>query len=235
MKIDIYKYTNKGPRSENQDSLGYKRFDQSFIACIADGVGGANGGKFASQYSVDKFLKTVSNFNDSLNPVVESIHKSIVELQKKDEQYSRMATTFTGCLIYQEKIKGVHLGDSRLCILRRNGIKQLTINHTEVNRLLRAGKLTKEEAINYPRKNVLESAIGIKDIITIQNFEFDLENKDRILITTDGVHDVISKVEFRDLSKKNKSINDFGDNLVSILQQKKITDNLTFLIIELNK
>ena len=235
MEVDIYEYTNKGRRAENQDSFGYKKLDHAIIACIADGVGGVSGGKIASQYSVDKYLEQVTNINDNLNIVIEDIHSSIVKLQRKEIQYDRMATTFTGCVVSKNKIKGVHLGDCKLYILRRDGIKQFTRSHTEVNRLLRTGKLTKEEAENYPRKKVLESAIGMKDKITIHDFEFDLEQYDRILLTTDGVHDVVSKIEFRDLSKKNKNINGFGDELVTLLKDKPTSDNFTFLIIEITK
>ena len=145
-----------------------------------------------------------------------------------------MATTFTGCLISDNKIKGVHLGDSRLCLLRGNGIKQLTVNHTEANRLFLAGKLTKDELDNYPRKNVIESAIGIKGQLTIQCFDFDLQLNDRIIISSDGVHGLISKIEFRDLSIKYKLLNEFGEALKSLLQKKGLIDNATFLIIELS-
>src|SRR5210317_2099440 len=53
MEVDVYEYTNKGRRAENQDSFGYKKLDHVIIGCIADGVGGVSGGKIASQYSVD--------------------------------------------------------------------------------------------------------------------------------------------------------------------------------------
>lgn len=233
MNIRLYKYTDKGPRNENQDSFGYKRAENFFVACIADGVGGANGGKLASQKSVDEYLNGVNNTNINQNKIINQIHKSIVELQQKDERNSKMATTFTSCIIAQSKLEGGHLGDSRLCILRRNGIKQLTINHTEVNRLIKEGKLTLEEAKDYPRRNVLESAIGINRELIIQKFEFDLEHGDRLLLTTDGVHDVISKVEFRDMSKNNEDLDDFGDEIVKVLKSRNITDNTTFLLLEL--
>jgi len=233
MEVDIYEYTNKGRRAENQDSFGYKKLDYVIIGCIADGVGGVSGGKIASQYSVDNYLEKVTDINDNLNIVIEDIHRSIVKLQRKKVQYDRMATTFTGCVVSKNKIKGVHLGDSKLFILRRDSIRQFTSSHTEVGRLLRTGKLTKEEAKSYPRKNFIESAIGMKDTITIQTFEFELEQYDRILLTTDGVHNVVSNIEFRDLSKKNKNINGFGDDLVTLLKDKPTSDNFTFLIIEI--
>ncbi|TDO77601.1 serine/threonine protein phosphatase PrpC [Flavobacterium chryseum] len=231
--MEIYQFTEIGPRTENQDSFGIKNQNNILIACVADGVGGANNGKFASQLSVDKFLESVHSYEDNLALIIESIHNTVLDYQEKDSNYKGMATTFTACLISKNKLKGIHLGDSRLCVLRRNGIKQLTQNHTEAKRLYKAGKLSFEEMNNYPRKNVIESAIGMKDKILIQPFYFDLEPKDRIIITSDGIHELISKIEFRDLSIKNKNLNIFGDELASLVKSKKMIDNSTFVIIEI--
>ncbi len=231
--MNLYQYTERGPRAENQDSYGIKKFDNYLIACIADGVGGGNSGKFASNLAVNKYLELSTGLNDDFKFIIESIHIEILNYQIELEEYRGMATTFTGCLITNNKLKGIHLGDSRLCLLRGNGIKQLTINHTEANRLLLAGKLKKDELENYPRKHIIESAIGIKGELTIQSFDFDLQTNDRILISSDGVHELISKVEFRDLSIKNKSLTEFGDALVSLLNKKGLIDNSTFLIVEL--
>jgi len=233
--MNLYQYTEKGPRADNQDSYGFKNLNGFTVACLADGVGGANSGKFVSNLCVNKYLESISDFDDELIPIIESIHKSVLQYQLDLEEYRGMATTFTGCLISENKLKGVHLGDSRLCLLRGNGIKQLTINHTEANRLFLAGKLTKDELINYPRKNIIESAIGIKGQLKIQSFEFDLQFNDRIIISSDGVHELINKFEFRDLSIKYKVLKDFGDALISLLHEKVMIDNSTFLIIELSK
>lgn len=230
--MKIYQFSEIGPRTENQDSLGTNNQNDILIACVADGVGGANHGKFVSQLSVDKFLNSNPNFNQNLNLIIESIHKTVLNYQEKDLSYKGMATTFTGCLILDYKLKGIHLGDSRLCLLRGNGIKQLTENHTEAQRLYLAGKLTREELNDYPRRNIIDSAIGMKDEIKIQNFSFDLEPKDRILITSDGVHELVNKVELRDLSIKYQNLDDFGDELALLVKSKKLTDNATFLLIE---
>lgn len=231
--MKTYQFSEIGPRTENQDSLGTKSFNSIFVACVADGVGGANNGKFVSQLSVDKFLQLISNFEDNLNFIIESIHEIVLNYQEENASYKGMATTFTGCLILGNQLKGIHLGDSRLCLLRGNGIKQLTVNHTEAQRLYLAGKLTREELNDYPRKNIIDSAIGMKDEIKIQNFSFDLEPNDRILITSDGVHDLVTKVELRDLSIQNKELNNLGDQLALLVKSKKLTDNATFLLIEI--
>ncbi|MBI9056812.1 MAG: serine/threonine-protein phosphatase [Labilibaculum sp.] len=233
MRFEFFHYSETGPRPENQDSFEVKNYNDIFVACVADGVGGENFGKLASSLSVEKFIKKVTNSKCDLNNILLSIHNGLQEKQNSDVIYKGMATTFTGCVIEDNILTGVHCGDSRLCILRRNGIQQLSENHTEVNRLLKSGKIRREDIEDYPRKHVLDSAIGIRGIPKIQKIKFKVNSRDRILITSDGVHDVISKVEFRDLSLKSVSINDFGRNVIETLKSKKITDNTTFIIAEI--
>jgi PPM family protein phosphatase len=231
MKISFFKYSDKGSRTENQDALAIKNIDNFSVACIADGVGGINCGKIAATESVLFFIENV-NENSDLEKLLGETHLKIKELQELKQECSGMATTFTSCIIENSLLKIAHVGDSRICILRRDGMKQLSESHTELNRLLKIGKIQLEDADNYPRKHILESAIGMKGVPTIQTTEFSLMPSDRILLTTDGVHNVISKTEFRDLSKESLNIEIFGNNVINLLKTKSISDNVSFIAIE---
>lgn len=228
----VYEYTDIGPRNENQDFIGYKILPDLFIACIADGVGGNKNGKFVSNYVVNEFLKC-DDYSDieSLKDKIYSINLKVLELQKKKD-FSDMATTFTVFIVKDKKLYGFHVGDTRLCVLRRNGIKQLTKPHTSAYRALKAGIITIEDYKNLNFKNILENAIGLESLF-IDDFTFDLEIKDRIIISTDGFHDEMSKSELVDISIKNKeSLKDCFEQIVSNLKYKKFTDNNSFLIYE---
>jgi protein phosphatase len=231
MKIGSFKYSDKGSRIENQDTVEALELNGFYIACVADGVGGGNCGKLASQTIVDLFISNKYDTNINLTEVIETAHNKIKYLQSVNTDCSGMATTFTGCIIDGNNLKIVHVGDSRLCILRGNGIQQLTDSHTEAYRLYRAGKIKFEDIKNYPRRHILESAVGIDENLTIQSLEFGLLQGDRILLTTDGVHDIISKQEFRDLSMRSDSVTVYGYEIVSLLKSKKITDNVSFVIL----
>lgn len=235
MRVDFFKYTDKGGRNENQDSLDVRLINNSIlIACIADGVGGANCGQVASEISVKEFHNKLNMGTGNMKEILLQIHNDLKSYQIENSNCKGMATTFTGCVLKGGVLEGVHIGDSRLCILRGNGIRQLTENHTEVNRLLKEGKISKEDVEFYPRKNVLESAIGAQRQPRIQNFIFRLMLNDRILLTTDGVHEIITKVEFRDKSINNPSIKDFGNSIIDTLKSRKLTDNVSFIILSVN-
>jgi serine/threonine protein phosphatase PrpC len=230
----IYTHSEIGPRNENQDFVGYKFMNNLIIGCIADGVGGNKNGKFISKFVVEKLLNDenlneLSKFEDKIY----SINNEVLELQN-DIDYSDMATTLTFFVINGKKLYGFHIGDSRLCILRRNGIKQLTRPHTSAYRALKAGVIGVDQYKDINFKNILENAIGIKDL-KIDVFSFDLENDDRIIISTDGFHDVMSKREIVDISIKNKnSLEKCFENLVWELNKKTLTDNSSFLIYQYN-
>lgn len=231
--IQHHLYTDKGPRHENQDSVEIKSDGTSLVACIADGVSGKDCGKKASSETIRFFLDNYSSGSDLLM-LAKNAHDHIRKIQTEEKECNGMATTFTACIVEDHRLKGVHAGDSRLCLLRGNGIKQLSQEHTEVNRLLLSGKITAEDAINYPRRNVLESAIGIRGELQVQTFEFELKSGDRILLTTDGVHNVISKKEFRDLSKKHSDSEQFSNAIIDMLSQKKLSDNVSFILLDVS-
>ena len=73
MKIESFKYSDSGPRLENQDSISVKEFEDFFVACIADGVGGRNCGSIASQESINFFLSEIINNNVKHNEHLRNI------------------------------------------------------------------------------------------------------------------------------------------------------------------
>lgn len=233
MKFEYFEYSDKGPRLENEDALSIFTIGDILYSCIADGVGGSKCGKLASNKSVESFAAKVKADQNELERILLEIHEQIKELQATLSECIGMATTFTGCIIQNYSLYGIQVGDSRLCILRGNGIKQLTDVHTEASRLFKSGKLSAVEYQDYPRKHIIESALGITGDLTMQSFSFDLLQGDRIILTTDGVHDVITKTEFRDLSLKNRGINEFGQSIIGLLSTRKISDNTSFIAISI--
>ena len=228
MSYNYSTYSNQGPYPENQDALqAYSRPDVC-LACIADGVGGAARGKDAAQLVTKLFMDTlVDNVTGSLRDVVEVAN---FELLKPSGQ--GLVTTFSGVLIQGLALEGVHAGDTRVCVFRGNGIKQLTEDHTEYFRLRKEGKLTYEEGKTYPRKHILENALGSKPNPRIDSFDFTLERGDRVLITTDGVHALLSKSELLDISKKSINVDVLVASITNSIEKIKPMDNYSLIAIE---
>lgn len=225
-------FSDKGPYPENEDALAIKDCASFLYACIADGVGGAAAGGDASKLAIKLFADEMQKSpNDSFDlvPLIQEINSSLINLNKEG-----VFTTFSGVSIYGAKLRGVHIGDTRVFVLRGNGISQLTVDHTELYRLVSEGKLSFEDAVEYPRKHILESALGVQLNSRIDSFEFMLLPGDRVLLTTDGVHNVLSKLNLRDISKQSGSIQSYLSKIKSAVELCGPTDNFSAIGIEVN-
>lgn len=228
MSYSYSTYSDQGPYPENQDALQVSSQSDVCLACIADGVGGAARGRDAAQLVTQLFMDTlVGNVAASLYDVIEVAN---FELLKPSGQ--GLVTTFSGVLVQGLALQGVHAGDTRVCVFRGNGIKQLTEDHTEYFRLRKEGRLTYEEGKTYPRKHILENALGSKLNPRIDTFDFTLERGDRVLITTDGVHALLSKSELLDISKKSINVDVLVASIASSIQHMKPKDNYSVIAIE---
>lgn len=233
MKTESFVITEIGPRNENEDSAGYKKTTEgNYLACIADGVGGANCGAEASQYCVERFLDLAESKFQGLLAVITQIHAGLHQQALSKASCKGMASTLTGFIFNETKIVGVHVGDSRLYVLRGNGLKQLTVDQTEANVLVQYGVLDEEAAKHYSRRNILESALG-SYALKIHEFEFEVEKGDRLILSTDGFHGKFSKTELRDLSTKYRNIIEFKKALEDRIALKDLRDNCTCLVTEM--
>jgi protein phosphatase len=169
--------------------------------------------------------------NDELGTFLENANDALINTAKKELNVELIGTTFTGGIISANLIKGVHIGDSRVSVLRGNGIKQVTEEHNEAGRLIREGKLNPLNKNKYPRNNVIENIVGNKNLFEYQNFSFPLQPLDRIIFSTDGFHETLSKAELRDISVKYKSLESFFNQIVIEVESRVLRDNTSFILI----
>jgi len=232
MEFEIFTFSDKGPRSNNQDFLATEFAEKMFVACIADGVGGSRCGDLASSESVSEFVASISHQNLDLRDVFVRITDRLRETEAKNASCRGMATTLTGYYIANNILHGLHVGDSRLYLIRNNQVEQLSEDHTEVNMLVKSGLLTIEEAKTYSRRHVLQNAFTADRTSTdCQIIETGIQKGDRIILTTDGIHDIINNAELSDLSNSSGSIGSFGDAVIKTLTSRKITDNYSLIAV----
>lgn len=232
--MKYFTYTDIGPRAVNEDSFYAVIKNGELYACVADGVGGIGLGDFASQFVTKLFVENIDNFKVAPLICSNTINSKLAEYTNNKFENKNAATTFTAAIINLNSLNGVHVGDSRICILRGNGIKQITEEHNEAGRLVREGKLSVADKKFYPRKNIVEHIMGNLNLYSPQSIYFELEPFDRIIFSTDGFHDVITKKEIRDISINNKSFDQFNKQLVVEVENRMLKDNTTFISIEVS-
>lgn len=226
--IQTFSFSDKGPRTENQDFHCLVVLGDQITLAVADGVGGNNGGRIASRLAINKVL---SGFYEgqSLSQSLDSAHSEILSKAAENADWQGMATTLTAVTCSGGALNGVHCGDSRAYLLRGQGLKQLTTDHTEVAKLLGEGRITKEEAIDYPRKNILTSALGTSKELIEQEFQCEITAGDRVLLLTDGVYSEISKRQIQELSSAEPDLGDFCGRVLKVLAERGASDNYTIV------
>jgi serine/threonine protein phosphatase PrpC len=228
--------SERGPRKENEDSAGAWALNETRLAfAVADGLGGHLGGKLASQLAIDMYRAALNHSAAlDLTKVAKAIHLALKAEQEKAPELRSMATTFSAAIIEGTRMDFVHCGDTRIALQRGSGIRKLTEDHSEAQRLFSTGKITKDEFVNYPRKNVLESALGASNEPAIDTNTIELKARDRIFITSDGVHGKILLREMKALSDESSDATTFVSRVVDAVNSRRPDDNFSLVAVFLN-
>ena len=171
--MKAFVYTDIGKvRDMNQDSYYISSGeDEIRLFIVADGMGGYKGGEVASRLAIEstknyiyqKYSKIPKEKESILQMIRESIeyaNREVYEESQKNEDLNGMGTTIDVCLIYGNRAYIGHVGDSRIYRQRKGFFRKLTTDHSYVEQLIREGNITREEAYNHPKKNMLTKALG---------------------------------------------------------------------------
>lgn len=234
MKFNIETYSSKGPRDENQDRLKTELVKEQFMtASIADGVGGNKFGNVAAEKAIEFFHRLLIESSErTLESIFGQVQHKIRMFINDNPDYEGMLTTLTGCVISNKHLWFGHVGDTRLYILSKETIKCLTHDQTEAGELIRSGELSIEDLEFYPQKNILTEAIGTLEMPNIQSGNAELKKDDVILLTSDGVHDLLSDVTMLKLYMQSKDISEFSKLIQSKIALEIANDNYSFICIE---
>jgi len=219
------------------------------IYAVADGVGGQNSGEVASRKAVagiEKFIETnplsgadnlegkyrVNWLKSYFLRCLQRINNEIRKEALRDPVMEKMATTMVLCYLDMDSIYVVNIGDSRAYILREGEITQLTIDHTYVNKLIKAGTLSSTEARLHPQKNIITKALGSSKHSDPDFYRFDLHDGDRILLCTDGLHGELTDDEIAVILRRKKDLNSICGSLVDAANKKGGHDNITVICID---
>ena len=163
------------------------------------------GGEVASKLAVSASKRYIqNNFNK-----IEHDRESILKLMKNAVEYANMVvyekamqekelegmgTTLDVCLIYNNKVYIGHVGDSRVYRLRKEFFRKLTTDHSYVQQLVKDGSITKEEAYNHPKKNMLTKALGCTAYVEPDTLVKGFLKDDIILMSSDGLTNMLKYI-----------------------------------------
>ena len=220
-------------RSKNDDS-GYAG---RFFAVVADGMGGHAGGDVASASTVlDLAHLDTRGFAEPdtvLPDEIQTANAFLNKLVEANPKLAGMGTTITSLLITENRMQFAHIGDSRAYRLKKGRFRQVSKDHTFVQRLVDEGRLDPDQAEYHPHKNVLMRVLGDVDASPeLDITSFPCEAGERWLLCSDGLNAVVSDRLVEQKLRSTQSLESIVEDLVNLTVDGGAPDNVTAICLE---
>ena len=206
---------------------------------VADGMGGHKAGDYASRYTIERVVASVSrNAGDEpVSIIKEAINKAnelLVAESRGDEAKRGMGTTLVIGTIIGNKLFVANIGDSRLYIVGgTEQIRQITRDHSLVQEMVRMGEITAEEARNHPDKNIITRALGAEKTVDVDFFDMRLEPGSTILMCSDGLSNMVEDKKMEEIIlNSDEDITWKGNTLIQEANNNGGKDNIAIILIE---
>lgn len=200
---------------------------------VADGMGGHKGGEVASTSARDDLLRELEGKTPSvaaLSGAIEEVNRQIYHQQEHDDALTGMGTTLSVLWMSDNFVYIGHVGDSRVYLLRDGEFKQMTLDHSLVEQLVREGVLTEEEAQNHPMRNIITRAIGTDESVEVDVVVEERRKGDLWLACSDGLHGLVDDRQMRD-ALRQYAPEKAADVLLKAALDAGGRDNVTLVIV----
>lgn len=220
-------------RSKNDDSA----YAGEYLAVLADGMGGHVGGDVASASTVLDLIhldrRHTPDPQNALPDEIQAANLVLNELVGANPKLSGMGTTVTSVLLSGDWLHLAHIGDSRAYRLKNGVFEQVSRDHTFVQRLVEEGRISPEEALVHPHKNVLLRVLGDSDASP----ELDVQQLpatagERWLLCSDGLTDVVPDAIIEQTLRTTADLDEAVSDLVATTLENGAPDNVTVVIFD---
>lgn len=232
--------TDRGlKRQLNEDNcnvlVGYPGIPTCFV--IADGMGGHKCGEVASKMAVDSVCNLLlkadwqqENISEMLSDIITRVNDEIYNFSILDEATQGMGTTLIITVLKNRKLYIGHVGDSRVYIIKEDSIEKITWDHSFIEELVKNGSITRDEAINHPKKNLITRAVGCEPELQVDTYELEVKEEYVVLLCTDGLTNMLSEDEIFEIINKNEEPQNACDTLVQNANNNGGEDNITVIV-----
>ncbi len=227
-------------RKDNEDAIGYVSDERSgcHLIVVADGLGGAACGQVASQLAVQtirqSFFSTVGtdfSINDRLALAIAEANRQIFHRGARDRHCRGMGSTCAALTLGEDTAHVAHVGDSRVYLIREGRIRQLTRDHSRVQRMLDDGLITEEEAAHHPDRDWLDRALGQREHILpdVLPEPIHFRRDDTFVVCTDGLTNLLRDEEIFHLVQCAPAAH-ACEALIEVANERGGHDNITVAI-----
>ncbi len=239
------------PRSYSVTDIGRKRkMNQDYVFAtdspiggldnlyiVADGMGGHNAGEYASAFSVEELKDLIVELGQAEIEII--LHRALQEVNRRlrtvaasDSRYYGMGTTIVIATVRGGILYVANVGDSRL-YLKKNRLRQITVDHSLVEEMVLAGTLDQKNARTHPDKNVITRAIGAEDTLEIDFFREKVSDGNIVLMCSDGLTNMVEDSEIEEILGSSKSLEEAGSVLLSKANENGGADNISVLLVKI--
>ena len=206
----------------------------SNLYIVADGMGGHNAGDLASRCTVETMVDYIAGASEKfpisiLKSAVEAANDAVLAKAAQDKSLEGMGTTVVAATVWTNCLYVANVGDSRLYLVGEE-IDQITVDHSLVEEMVRAGQLAREAARSHPEKNIITRAVGVGGRVKIDLFDVNLGPEDRILLCTDGLTNMVDDGEICRTVRKEPSLETAARRLVALANQNGGKDNISVVL-----
>lgn len=219
------------------------------IFIVADGMGGAKAGEYASALATKESSNYVNHYfedldnkkfrdNDLLSIMEQAVKRAnsvIYQESKENKEYSGMGTTITASLIHNGQIYISHVGDSRVYLINQNSIEKITRDHSLVGRLLESGQITEEEAAIHPQRNLIYRSLGSFPAVEVDVYQIPVRSNDHILLCSDGLYEHVKDDEIQKIVISSNNPDEASKHLINLANARGGDDNTTIVIIKIEE
>lgn len=201
---------------------------------LADGMGGHRGGEIASALTmatVESFLLNVFRKVEDFESALKQAHSRILQEAVRHPEVAGMGTTLTLAIANKWNLYVAHAGDSRCYLLRGDNLQQITTDHTVVAELVRRGIVKPEDAAHHAYRHVITNAVGGRhETVDVELKTMDLEPQDTLLLCTDGLTDMLTNDQIKEIVKTAADPEAACMHLVQAALTKGGRDNVTVIV-----
>lgn len=204
------------------------------LLVVADGMGGHKAGDYASQCAVDIVKGRIAGTTEQnpevmIKEAIAEANRTLLEKAKSDAGLRGMGTTLVVATVIDKTLYFANVGDSRLYLLNRD-IKQLSRDHSLVQEMVRLGGINEEEAKNHPDKNIITRAVGAREKLEIDFYEYRLKRGDTILMCTDGLSNMVEDEEIFRIVKSSRDVVEAVEKLIERAKVNGGKDNIGVVV-----
>jgi serine/threonine-protein kinase len=248
MELTYAELSSPGPaRENNEDFVGFWQPDtleekrsRGSVAVLADGVGGLHHGEVASRLAVETALKTFREAPEGqtaqqlLTQMFNAANLAVYDKSMENHGKFRMATTLAIVVLRNNEVVVGNVGDSRVYLVRKAEIKQLSTDHTYTGMQQKFGLISEENAKTSENRSILTRSVGQEPVIRTDVESTTVFKSDHIVLCSDGLYAFVSDSEIADIVSRYSPAQSCR-NLVALAEHRGTNDNLSIQVLQINE